>query len=196
MSRFNVEVTEKDIADAKLDKSEGNSSACVVSRSIARIVSDATRIETDIQTIRFTRDGARYVYLTPYAVQGYVIAFDAGEPIEPFSFQLRNPVRTARRVRTEAGKEAARAYARTAKKQALDPSVEGSKAPAKHPKTKSSKPRPDTGDARKAYAKAVAGTTGPLTTTQPGGRRPPPRVFKTKTRSYGHRLLRVNQDIS
>jgi len=184
MSRFNVEVTERDIARATAT----DSYRCVVAQAVARTIPDATRIEVDTQSIRFTRDDARFIYLTPYAVQGYVIAFDAGEPIEPFSFQLRNPQRVARRVRTETGKAADRA-AFHARKDPLVPPTDGTSTQSKTPKAKPSKPKDD---ARAAYAAGAAAAKEPLQKSD-GGRRSPPRVFKAKQRSYGHRLLRINQ---
>ena len=102
MSRFTVKVTEKDIERAQ----RNDSYTCVVAQAIARTLPDATRIEVDTQTIRFTRNNARYVYLTPWAVYGYVVGFDAGDEIVPFTFQLRDPRRAARKVRTESGKQA------------------------------------------------------------------------------------------
>ena len=68
----------------------------------------ATYIDVDTQAIRFTLDGERLLYLTPYVVQGYIIAFDAGEKIEPFQFQLRDPKRITRR-KSAAGKAANKA---------------------------------------------------------------------------------------
>jgi hypothetical protein len=174
-SRINVEVTDSDIKGAK----RGDSFICAVSVAIARTVPDATRIEVDSQTIRFTTgDGQRLLYLTPYAVQGYVIGFDAGDPIEPFHFQLRDPQRVARRLTTPDGKKVTRAArsARDAKKESSASLEDVRKA------------------AKISYSKARKQASGPLTISDDGGRRPTPRVFKKKARSYGHRLLRINQE--
>jgi hypothetical protein len=54
------------------------------------------------------------VYVTSHAVQGYVVAFDAGEPIEPFTFRLdkRRRLHVRRRVLAPAGKAAINAAGR------------------------------------------------------------------------------------
>ena len=188
--RVKVEVTEEDIAKAH----RNDSYKCVVAQAIARIVPDATRIEVDTQTIRFTSKGARLVYLTPYAVQGYVVAFDAGEEIEPFDFNLREPMPVRRRVKTEEGKAALRAAtkARTETKKAVCPAP--SDAPLEH--TVPTVIEHTEADAKAAYreAWAEARQANPgATEKSTGGRKPTPRVFKTKQRSYGHRILRINQ---
>ena len=198
-SRFNFQVTEADITKAK----RSDSYQCVVAQVIARTLKSATRIDVDSQAIRFSLDDRRLVFLTPYAVQGYVIAFDAGEPIEPFSFQLRSPARVRQRKLTAAGKvvERARMRARDAARRARkrrsagdahhQPSVDlRSAGDADH------QPPTDPREAAKAaYADARRELSDlPLTLTKESGlRRSPLRVFKRKTRSYGHRLLRINQ---
>jgi hypothetical protein len=184
-TRFQIKVTPEDIATAK----RKDSYKCVVTQAIARAIPEATRIETDTQTIRFTWQDTRYMFLTPASVQGYVIAFDAGDPIEPFSFHLRDPFAARRSVYAPKGERAnrARKVARdTVKKNA-----------------RTMQPPPDPAQveieareaAKAAYAASIADNTDePTYTTQhPDGRRRVPRVFKRKERSYGHRLLRINQ---
>jgi hypothetical protein len=185
-TRYNIEVTEKDIAKAQ----RNHSYKCVVSQAIARALPDATRIETDNQTIRFTQNGERLVFLTPYAVQGYVIGFDAGDEIQPFSFQLRNPIRTKRTRLLAAGAEANRARIRARRrvtKKARDLGV-----PLNAPKVKAA----ERAAAKAAYAEAIAAQPGGVTVVEggPEHRRVPPRVFKKKMRTYGHRMLRINQE--
>lgn len=178
-NRIRIEVTERDIERARVN----DSYHCVVSQAIARSVPTATHIETDTQAIRFTVEGERRIYLTPYAVQGYVIAFDAGEAIEPFSFQIDRPQVTRRKVLTDVGKEANRARA-SARRAAVHASRKAS--------TKR-KPVDPNEAARAAYAAVKGAHPGePLTTES--GRKPPPRVFRKRRRSYGHRLLRINQE--
>ena len=65
---------------------------CIVAQAIARQIPNARRIEVDIQTIRWSDENGRHVFLTPYAAAGYVVAFDAGEDLHPFRFQLRDSV--------------------------------------------------------------------------------------------------------
>lgn len=178
-SRISVEVTADDIARAI----RNDSYTCVVAQAVARTVPGATNIDVDTQSIRFTVDNERRIYMTPYAVQGYVIAFDAGDEIEPFSFQLRSPRKTARRIKTEAGKVAQRAYNKAYRAE--------KKTAAKKPAAES--PKETAAAAKAAYAEARRANPGPVGTTLTG-KKTTPRVFKRKRRAYGHRLLRINQD--
>lgn len=186
--RLRIDVLEQDIERAHVN----DSYKCVVAQAIARTVKTAGRIEVDTQSIRFTVDGERRVYLTPYAVQGYVIAFDAGDPIEPFSFQINDPSLARRRIRTEAGKAADLAgdrARRAAKKSQAEP--RGGAKPTEVPARDKSEPSEA---ARAAYeAVRVAYDYAPATMVE-RGRKPTPRVFKRKLRTYGHRLLRINQE--
>ena len=192
-TRINIEVTPADIEQAHI----GDSYKCVVAQAVARTVPSATRIEVDVQTIRFTRDGERLSYLTPYAVAGYVVAFDAGDEITPFQFQLRNPIKSRTVVKTAAGREIARKEnrARTARKRARDAEAIRPTAKVKSQALeqfieeapgRAEAAEKEVADARAAYREAGI----PL--AHESGRRIP-TVHKTKKRSYGHRLLRVNQ---
>lgn len=180
--RISVEVTASDIERAH----RNDSYTCVVAQAIARTVPTATNVDVDTQSIRFTVDDERRIYMTPYAVQGYVIAFDAGDGIEPFSFQLRDPRRAARRIRTESGKTAQRAYNRVRRSSAKAPKKVTSETPTSDDVTSVQSA------AKAAYAEARAANPGPE--SKVAGRKAPPRVFKKKRRAYGHRLLRINQD--
>ena len=180
--RFNIEVTQKDIERAH----RNDSYICVVSQAIARAIPDATRIETDSQAIRLTRNGQRFVYLTPYAVSGYVIAFDAGDPIQPFSFQLRDPAKVRTVHRTQRGQRSDSA-ARSARWRARQKAIADGQS-ADDPKVKAE----TRAAAKAAYTAAASSGSGPMATAQ-RGRKAPPRVFRRKQRSYGHRLLRINQ---
>jgi hypothetical protein len=190
-TRINVEVTEADIERAH----KNDSYKCVVAQAVARIVPDATHVDVDTQTIRFTRQetGERLIYLTPYAVQGYVIAFDAGEAIEPFSFQLRNPIPASRRAKTSAGRTAHRVAQKARRQAAQARSTQVSSSGDEDGVTESPEPREA---AKAAYAEARATQKkAPTTASVRAGRKPPPRVFKKKRRVYGHRVLRINQEI-
>jgi hypothetical protein len=160
MKRIWVDVTQED-----LDKGvKADSKNCAVARAIARAIPNATHIEVDTQTIRYTVDGIRYQHLTPATSQVYVTAFDAGdtEDFNPWRFQLRDPKVTRRRIRTEKGKVAMRAtnYRRRG--------------------------RPD--------VPIPPSTSGPSQVTTAGEVNPAPRVFKKKQRMYGGRLLRINKE--
>lgn len=98
-TRFTVDVTEQDIGDGW----RNNSSRCVVVRAVARTVPGSSGIRVDTQTIRFRVGDKRYQYLTPAAAAQYVVDFDAGDAIKPFSFQLRDPREVAVRLRTPKG---------------------------------------------------------------------------------------------
>jgi hypothetical protein len=190
-TRINVEVTERDIERAH----RNDSYLCVVAQAIARTVPDATRLEVDTQAIRFTRSGTRYLYLTPYAVQGYIVAYDAGDKIEPFAFQLRDPKIIRRTVNTEAGKAIDRARTRQKRAEAspAPPEGRGGKPPVAASK-KAATGAPQAGEleaVKAAYADAQKSRKVP---DGGEGRRAPPRVFKKKMRMYGHRLLRINQE--
>jgi hypothetical protein len=171
-----ITITEKDIAKAH----RNDSYKCVVAQAIARTFPDSHHIEVDTQTIRFTDGHQRKSYLTPYAVQGYVVAFDAGDRIEPFTFQLRNPVPVRQTKNTPLGRRARREAQRSRRKAkksgTVDPKVAASEAyaavRAEHPSTVFVETPPQDAEVR---------TT-------------PPRVFKLKHRTYGMRVLRINRE--
>jgi hypothetical protein len=68
-----------------------NSRHCVIVEAIREAVPTAVLITVDLQTIRWSDKGLglRYIFLTPLPAQKALVRFDAGEPISPFSFQLR-----------------------------------------------------------------------------------------------------------
>jgi hypothetical protein len=171
-TRFSIEVTAADIERA----TRNDSYTCVVAQAIARTIPDARNIDVDVQMIRFTIGGERLGFLTPYVVQGYVVAFDAGDEIHPFTFQLRDPKRLRRSVQTEAGRAIHNAKQRAQRAAAKD----------MHDKSSISSAAAAAESVRAAY-------DGEQKTRVTEGRKPPPRVFKKKRRSYGHRVLRINQ---
>jgi hypothetical protein len=198
MAKFlHVEVTQADIAKAE-PKASGR---CVVATAIARTIPDATRIEVDVQTVRFTRDGERHVFVTPYPVSGYVVAFDAGDEIHPFTFRLNESARVGmkRHTKTDAGKAVDRTgfkvRARQAKVDQLalppaDPSLPPpSPAERKVAKQRLVEAKAEHDSVKAAYEGQPKGETGP------GMRKTPKRsVYKTGKRAYGQRLMRINQD--
>ena len=201
-SRYNIDVTAKDIEKAHVN----DSYKCVVAQAIARQIPNARKIEVDLATIRWSDDDGRHVFLTPYAAAGYVIAFDAGEELHPFRFQLRDAVPSVQ-------KRAVSEAARTAKKSRDKVKVEREKlaraeavladpdAPAD--KAALAKERVQSGPARIAAAQAAhedlkaaykaAGESISEERVTDTTRRALPRLHKTKRREYGHRVLRVNQ---
>src|SRR5262245_15878707 len=131
-SKYRIQVTEADIAKAKRNDSYN----CVVMQAIARTIPTSTSIEVDSQAVRFTVEDQRLIFLTPYTVAGYVVAFDAGDPIEPFSFELRNARRVRRRLRTDAGRQILRATGRVRRETAKKSKVANSELPASVAHTK------------------------------------------------------------
>jgi hypothetical protein len=184
-TRYPIEITEEDIAKAK----RNDSYACVVAQALARTIPDAHHIDVDTQSIRFTRGPRRLVYLTPYAVQGYVVAFDAGEAIEPFTFILREPSKVKTKRLTALGRTAASHAQRARRKLQGEAKKAGKDLTA-----------PEVVEDVRA---AVTAAYRAVTATEPdqkihemlgeGRHRKVPRVFKSRKRTYGHRVLRINQ---
>jgi hypothetical protein len=200
-SRWTVEVTQGDIDRAHVN----DSYRCVIATALARQIPDATRIEVDLQTIRFTRGDERLIYLTPYAAAGYVVAFDAGDEIEPFSFTLRNPTKTRRQRATPAGRDVAQKRNRVvAVRQKIEraeatlakPQVERSARQTEHAEQVLAQAPEEIAEAERELeetkaAYRIAGT--PQKEEKNPGARTLPKVYKTKNRAYGQRVLRVNQ---
>lgn len=208
-----INVTAGIIAEAERDMT----GRCMITNAIKACVPGVSRVETDMQTIRFTRDGERETYFTPWDVQNALVLFDGGDAIEPFSFRLvyANRVILQRRIVDEASKplEAARsrAYSATykAKQLAQDPdasNVKKAKAVAKAAerwrevetlraehgavKTRSNRPtsRVET-DTERGVRKSVPRARA--ATTEKATRYP--NLSRTNRRTYGARVMRANQ---
>lgn len=86
---FSLNVTPQNIADGV----ERNSNHCVIADAIKEARPDLKYISVDIQTIRATdvTKKERYVWITPRAVQQFIIDFDRGEraQVKPFKTKLR-----------------------------------------------------------------------------------------------------------
>ena len=191
----NVDVTQYDIDRARVN----DSSRCVVATAIARAIPGASRISVDVQTIRFTLGGERFVYLTPPAVTGYVIAFDAGEAIHPFRFRLRQDqeLRVRKQTTTTAGKERKKAQRTEAKaKTALAEAEQRAATEATRETRRAAR------EARAVVAEAEAQRAAVMAAYADQPRfevddptLPPPtmRMHKARARHYGHREMRINQ---
>jgi hypothetical protein len=205
-SRFTIKVTEQDIRKAH----RNNSYRCVAVQAIARTLTDATSISVDTQTVRFTLGGERFTFLTPPLLQGYVAAFDAGDRLHPFEFQLRDPHKVARYRRNEAAlakqKErdrVRRAPVKTAdvKQESIAASPEGLAVAVDEVKQEgvaASLTAEEAAPAREAIAGTLVSARElyneePRAGYEPGVRRAPRRVFKSGRRAYGGRLLRINR---
>jgi len=197
-----ISVTEDDIAKAFVN----NSAKCVVAQAIARTIPDSTRIEVDVQTIRYTGgDGRRHVFLTPYAVVGYVIAFDAGDEIEPFTFRLwhEREMTTKRQTRTAAGKKRDTANSkvrRTREKRAAAaaatevPDLTPTQSRLAHAELAMADEEVAAAEDRQERVRHE--TAGEPLVVDSEGERPRPRrvkAYKTNVRHYGHRVMRQNQ---
>jgi hypothetical protein len=187
-----VNVTQVDI-----DKALRNHSArCVVATAIKRAVSTAKRIEVDLQTIRWSTDTERVVFVTPVPVMDYITDFDAGDEIKPFSFRLNGERKaTIPSVqRNQAAKQV----------QAAKSAVRAAEA---RKKKVASRPQASPAEKKVAAEKAAAAskklvevkqTVGPQAkTTQKKGEATHSRIplhRKTGNREYGRKALRINQD--
>ncbi|MHC5072002.1 MAG: hypothetical protein ACYTGO_16115, partial [Planctomycetota bacterium] len=61
----------------------------------------ARRVSVDLQAIRFSdwEKGLRFFYLTPRVVQVALLRMDHGQPVEPFAFNLKEPICTSKAVK-------------------------------------------------------------------------------------------------
>lgn len=146
------------------------------------------------------------MFLTPYAAAGYVVAFDAGEELHPFRFHLRDAVPSAQKRAVSAPAKAAkksrdnvkRERNRLAQAEAVlaDPTTPPDKVAQAVERVKAAPARIAEAEAShedlKAAYKAAGESTGEQRITETA-RRAAPKVYKTKRREYGHRVLRVNQ---
>ena len=201
-TRFNVEVTAQDIEKAHVN----DSYKCVVAQAVARQIPNARKIEVDIQTIRWSDENGRHVFLTPYSVAGYIVAFDAGDELHPFRFQLRDPIQAAqKRANSEAARAAKqsrdnlrqeRDRLKNAETVLADPAAPPDKVAAAQVRVKEAPAKIEAAQVAHEDLKAAYKAAGEsiaeerITDT---AREAPPKVFKTKRREYGHRVLRVNQ---
>jgi hypothetical protein len=70
---------------------ERNSSHCAIAMAIADAIPSARFICVDLQTIRYTKKGLRYCFLTPHTAQSVIIATDQGEgdKLKPFLLKMK-----------------------------------------------------------------------------------------------------------
>lgn len=64
---------------------------CMIAEAIKLTRPDYKNILVDLQTIRWTnpRTGKRYICLTPEAAGQALVLFDRGEPVQPFTLNLK-----------------------------------------------------------------------------------------------------------
>ncbi len=85
MKRTEIVVTQSLIENAE----RRDSSHCMIAEALKEAVPNTKFVSVDLQSIRYTADGWRYLYLTPRKAQEALIAFDSGSHTEPFTFELR-----------------------------------------------------------------------------------------------------------
>ncbi len=106
MWNIKVEVTQEHINNA----CRKNSHHCMVSDAVHDRLRWATFVQTDTQSIRFnnSKQGKRYIYLTPPEAQRAIVLFDQGIKVKPFSFTLNqgfSKVRTMKTRQTDRNKD-------------------------------------------------------------------------------------------
>lgn len=210
MSRTTYEVTQVEI-DRGL---RNNSSRCAVAQTLIRLIPEAKRVEVDMQTIRWTQNGERIVFITPYAVQDYLIAFDAGDELQPFKFKLdseqrmTSPLLKRNKAAQKIDGAGSKVSYRKRRVQELEQKVTEAKAEHKPPtqvkavqaqvkaaKVAVQEAQQELMEVQKAEGAEAERTFDNATTDRP---RPVKRVGttnrKTSTRYFGRRMMRVNQE--
>lgn len=78
-------------ADHIADAMQKDSSHCMTAEGIKEAIPNAKFVSVDLQSIRWTDPdkGLRYIFLTPRICQAGILAFDQGEPVEPFVLRMR-----------------------------------------------------------------------------------------------------------
>ena len=195
-----IHVTQEDI-DRALKR---QSARCVVATAIARSIPGATKVAVDLQALRFTVDGERHVYFTPPGAVGYVVAFDAGDTIHPFSFRLseahRLPIAPAR-PKSPAGIERTRARNRVAAANRAITQAEQTLSEAttdaerEVATTQLNERRAKLDVVRSELTDVLTTTEGQPTENAPQtGKRKVPTTFKRGKSPLRHRALRINAD--
>ncbi len=118
LDRKRINVTQENIEESTRE----NSAKCMVASALKGNIAGCKKTHVDMQTMRFTDvHGIRRTYLTPAAVQAALVRYDAGDPVEPFSFNLPSAIHlskpnnavkshaTRRSVEVAPGHEGARA---------------------------------------------------------------------------------------
>lgn len=203
--QWKVNVQEEDFAFGE----PNDSNRCAVQRAVTREIPGARRVEVDLQTIRFTVDGERHVFLTPWSVSDYVIAFDAGDRDElaPFSFTLQPSHAVGSKVRrqvfTEDGRKVdalrsrmRKAEARKVRAEAMVADPEATPSDRSHARATLEHIDDDIAERKAAYEAVSAEVTRsgkPRTRKVDSDAPRPPRKSKTRTRNFGARVYRVNQ---
>lgn len=82
-----------------IDKSRRNSRIwCMLALALASTLRGATRIEVTAEIVRFNYLGHRYYFATPAKAARYIIAYDGGAKIKPWSVRLITMIAPPNRV--------------------------------------------------------------------------------------------------
>lgn len=203
MGSITINVTPNDIERAVAN----NSARCVVAQALIRSIPAAKRVEVDMQTIRWTQDDQRLVWITPYSVQDYLIAFDAGDEIKPFTVRLdanrrvTTPLMKSNNAAKQMSAARTKLHARRGRMtdlvQQLDVETQAGNKPTKRLQAQVKAAEALVEEAAQELEEKKK-TVGPSAVKQfqKGTDRPLPtrRVMgRSTTRYYGRRLMRVNQ---
>lgn len=121
---FEAQVTKEDCEEAV----QKSSSHCAIATAIEKEIPGAKFISVDIQTIRFSKNGMRYVYLTPRYAQKAILDFDAGLTPKPFKLKLRGGQRTKLKERVGGSHRKAKLVATQGRDRHV-PSIVGGRTP-------------------------------------------------------------------
>jgi hypothetical protein len=96
---YTIRVTDEIITQA----TARDSSHCMIAEAVKASIPGVARVSVDLQTIRFTKDGKRYTFLTPRRGQEVLIDFDQGRrPEAAFDLRIRQPqVTKSKKMRPE-----------------------------------------------------------------------------------------------
>jgi hypothetical protein len=99
-----IEVTQELIEQA-IPRTSGH---CAIADAVSAAIPQAVDVTVDLQCIRWTDrgKGIRYVYFTPPRAQRYLLSFDEGAPVEPWTFRLPSAIQIVPvRARSKATKQ-------------------------------------------------------------------------------------------
>jgi hypothetical protein len=83
MEKFTVEVTEKHIKKGTAKNTE----SCAVALAVRGLKLRA--VEVDNTSVFFSKGGKRYEAILPKRAVNFVLKFDTGQKVKPFSFTLK-----------------------------------------------------------------------------------------------------------
>jgi hypothetical protein len=86
--RIHIPITQEIINNAVVR----DSSHCVIADAIRAAIPEAKRVAVDLQTIRFTVNDERVVYLTPAPQQTMLVRFDQGQVPTPGDMYLSHAI--------------------------------------------------------------------------------------------------------